>query len=284
MALKPNNQTQSGERLSSEGENRQIRLAIVGSSHLAALKLAEQRGLVQAEGFDICFYGGAGALFTYMVCQDRFLDMKSAEHALLVTDGKYETLPIDDFDAFLFHGAGYSYSAFLRRFNLAGLPLNKVSAAFLQETARQSLDLPFAARKVALQVLEDVDVPVVISPTPLKAQRSKLFENTVVADTDMHSLDVALGKAFEERGMHYVAQPTETISDNIYTDDRFTTGSVRLKGELEEQHGDEDFGHMNAEYGALVLRDALAKIRGLVEQRWANSRRRTEARKRRMRK
>ena len=282
MPLKLNRLVQKLGRLPFRGKDDRIRLAIVGNSHLAALKLAERDGLIEAEDFDICYYGGAGALFANMVFQDGLLDMKSKKNALLVTDGRYAALPVDAFDAFMFHGASYSYSALLRRYGGAGVSPNTVSSAFLLETARQSLYLPFIANNVAFAVREDVDVPVVISTNPLKAQRSRQFANTSVADTDIRKLDAALHTAFKEKGIHYIAQPADSIAGNVYTDDRFSIGSVRLKGDLTTQHDEEDFGHMNAEYGALVLRDALAKIRELVAQQHVKTDRRAEARKKRI--
>jgi hypothetical protein len=56
-----------------------------------------------------------------------------------------------------------------------------------------------------------------------------------------------------------IRQPPETLSNPIQTLQIYKRGSVRtFQGNLDIEHGEDDHQHMNAAYGALVLRAALS--------------------------
>jgi len=54
----------------------------------------------------------------------------------------------------------------------------------------------------------------------------------------------------------YIPQPAETTVGGLLTQAQYSAGSTRLRSD-EEQHDDEDIKHMNGEYGAVCLRNAL---------------------------
>jgi hypothetical protein len=59
-------------------------------------------------------------------------------------------------------------------------------------------------------------------------------------------------------GAEVLFQPDETISNHLFTDHRFCTGSVCLEEGLSLRHPATDFAHMNAQYGATVLEKLLS--------------------------
>lgn len=75
------------------------------------------------------------------------------------------------------------------------------------------------------------------------------------------ALDVFISElesAHLRAGIDFVQQPPETIGTLGMTKAGYTRGSVRLVSG--EEHPTEDHGHMNAEYGTLVMRDLLDRI------------------------
>lgn len=68
----------------------------------------------------------------------------------------------------------------------------------------------------------------------------------------------AVGRALGEIGIGYVPPPRDTIGPLGLTPARFARGSSRLASG--HAHDEDDIGHMNGDYGALVLRDLMTRI------------------------
>ncbi len=65
--------------------------------------------------------------------------------------------------------------------------------------------------------------------------------------------EAALAAELNEAGALLLPQPADSIVDELYSRDDLSRGSKRVRG---ESHEDDDCSHLNAEYGAMVIRDA----------------------------
>jgi hypothetical protein len=55
-------------------------------------------------------------------------------------------------------------------------------------------------------------------------------------------------------------QPADTVEDRLFTAERFSRGAKRLLEDLDAEHGEENYNHMNAEFGCHVMRELLTEI------------------------
>ena len=81
------------------------------------------------------------------------------------------------------------------------------------------------------------------------------------SDDDVRALAVfidAMERALAEIDIGYVPPPLETIGPLGLTRSKYTLGSTRLASG--RAHPEDDFSHMNGEYGELVLRDLMKRI------------------------
>ena len=69
-----------------------MKVAIVGNSHLAALKLAVQRNGFSHERIDIDFWGLPGPDFDSITCSAGLLQTPRKSFVLHISDGLYESL------------------------------------------------------------------------------------------------------------------------------------------------------------------------------------------------
>src|ERR1700722_9794672 len=81
-----------------------MKIAVIGNSHLAALKLAVKDGLFYAKELEITFWGVAGKGFAETSYECGHFRTPYRNFALKVSDGQHETLPAHAFDAIVFHG------------------------------------------------------------------------------------------------------------------------------------------------------------------------------------
>jgi hypothetical protein len=92
------------------------------------------------------------------------------------------------------------------------------------------------------------------APWSLDAPRGRLLGEIVKAGLGRPFVEWtrrALADAFSDTAAILV-QPQETVQDDIFTVPAYAKGSVRLRKEIVE-HEDDDYQHMNAEFGALML-------------------------------
>lgn len=72
------------------------------------------------------------------------------------------------------------------------------------------------------------------------------------------------GKLREDYDFHVLNQPEATLTEDGLTLDEFGIGSTRLREGFDEEHRDNEFLHMNARYGALILRQLADKLQAIA--------------------
>src|ERR1700693_624705 len=81
-----------------------MKVCVIGNSHMAALKLAIRQGVYVNSENAFTFWGTPGDSFNEITYANREFSTPHTPVVLEVSDSHYVTLPIDDFDALVFHG------------------------------------------------------------------------------------------------------------------------------------------------------------------------------------
>jgi hypothetical protein len=151
------------------------------------------------------------------------------------------------------------------RTRLARRPL--VSASAFDATLRGTVRASHAGHLTS-RLAEECDLPVYYLPTPRPSAALKhMSSGSMLARADedgwgeliARKIDAAIDDALDGLA-RVVPQPPETIERSLFTLAKFSQGSSRLNDDG-TAHADYDSVHMNAQYGALVLRDLIGRLR-----------------------
>jgi hypothetical protein len=230
-----------------------MKVAIVGNSHLAALKLAVQRNGFSHERLDIDFWGLPGPDFDSITCSAGLLQTPRKSFVLHISDGLYESLPVRDFDAIVLHGVGLNVSDYLLSLRKASEHLRCYSSAFLEDGLRSCIE-NVPSWNLVRSLRAEFDGRLLMSAMPLSSEDGTKFKDISVADDELARLNDHIGAVLGKMGVEYVPQPPDTILDGKYTKREYSLDSVRLAAKLCYKHPDDDYIHMNERYGSLVLR------------------------------
>jgi len=241
-------------------------ICVIGDSHTVALK----QGLPAVEGefpdCNIVFFGGHGDSLNDLTVADGKLVPGS--HRLqrlfkITSEGEESIAP--RYDVYLLAGVA------LRLFGAARLCI-----AALQRQAKTGEDVTLSddelfrlihsafAKTIANDVMTKLrqisDAPAFLIATPYPGQSAdtqiwKRLKKSVPLDRLENAYNTACETLCAAHGVRFLRQPAETIARNgVTTWERYTRGAT---AEIERVSDDT---HMNAEFGAIVLRDALREI------------------------
>lgn len=238
-----------------------MKIAIVGNSHLAALKVAVRDGLFAADQLDVTFWGLAGPEFASITYEGGLLKTPYRHFALKVSDGRYDELPVHEFDAIVFHGTPLDPGLYLDSLRNAARDLRCYSIACLRDGLQTHIESD-PTWSIVRSLRADYDRRVLMSPIPFKAESSAQFEGRTITADELSLLNSCIGASLCSVGGEYVAQPSDTISDYSYTKPEFCVHSVRLLGGLSIKHPEDDYIHMNGHYGACVLHGIHTQLSG----------------------
>lgn len=264
------------------------RVLVLGNSHIAAVKSAHGQGAAPWPGLAVEFAGGQGDTLAALELQEgRLTPRTQAARRNLQALNKRAEWALADYDAFVVVGCQvgiYRAQMPYRKARFLGLPsaaegveppLVPVSRAMfdlsVREGVAQSLGGALALRLVAGLRDEGLTARVMVAEQPrpsfdCRHQRHRfrgLFQARESGD------DMVLSDVFESAasralpGASFLPQPEQTRHGGMFTQPRFSVGSVRLTAGERIAHPEDDFIHTNAEYGALVLdqiAEALAPV------------------------
>jgi hypothetical protein len=229
-----------------------MKMAVVGNSHLAALKLAVQRDLFAQERLDITFWGLPGPEFNGISYSAGMLQTPFKSLVLHISDGLYESLPVREFDAIFFHGVALNVSEYLLSLRKASEHLRRYSDSLLRDGLRSRMEqMPSWSLVTSLRA--EFGGRLLMSAMPLSSEDGARFQGISVTDDELAHLNRHIGAVLGEIGVEYVPQPSDTIRDSKYTKREFCVDSVRLAAKLCIKHPDDDYIHMNEKYGVQVL-------------------------------
>lgn len=255
------------------------RLAIIGNSHVGALKRAWDASTPRPEGFEVSFFGipdkqqryfhldldlvyrlrpnmgartAAVAAMAEKINGATSLDVSGMDAVVLCGAPTFqrqfsEILATYDVDGYRAAGAARrmsraAFEAVCDDFGAAILP----SPRWLRAAAiprRAVLPRPLPAEGAATSAIPDYAFWRVLAARPdgARAMVERLF--------------TGMATAHAKHGIDLLRQPAATIEPSGLTAGIYTHGSTRLRAE--ERHPEEDISHMNARYGALCLRMVL---------------------------
>jgi hypothetical protein len=122
------------------------------------------------------------------------------------------------------------------------------------------------ALRVISQLRELTTVPIYYAPNP--------YGSILVLDSKMHThfrlewmrkhafcfYKNCIEDIFTRLNVIFFEQPADTIINEMFTKNEYSRGSVKLKLGMSSFHRDDDYFHMNAEFGAHSLRDILISV------------------------
>ena len=241
-----------------------MKIAIVGNSHLAALKLAVRDDLFRGKRLDVSFWGLPGPEFRSMTYENGRFQTPHKALALKISDGRYESLPVHDFAAIILHGMVLNPSDYLFSLRKASDDLLCYSTAFLREGLQACIEQA-PSWDLVRSLRTDYDRRVLMSCMPLKSEDSAQFQGLSIMADEWNLLNSHIGAILCDIGVEYVPQPSDTVCDYKYTKREFCVHSVRFAAKLSYEHPDDDYIHMNGQYGARVLRDIDVRLGATTE-------------------
>ena len=125
----------------------------------------------------------------------------------------------------------------------------------------------FVATATLVKLRQITDRPIDMIPAPMPSEAipapifARLRKSGDAHRVAAHFLSAASSVA-KEAGAGFLEQPAQTLSNPIQTLLAYSRGSMKtFKGNLDIEHGGDDYQHMNAAYGELVLRAAFSRPR-----------------------
>jgi hypothetical protein len=236
-----------------------MKIALVGNSHLAALKLAVRRHLFAQEGLDISFWGLPGPEFHSITLSAGLLQTPSKSFVLQISDGLYESLPVHEFDAIVFHGVALNVSDYLLSLRKVSPHLRSYSNAFLGDGLRSCMEQA-PSWNLVRSLRSEFGGRLLMSAMPLSSEDGTKFKGISITDDELALLNTHIGAELGKINIEYVSQPPGTIRDGKYTKREFCIDSVRLAAKLCYKHPDDDYIHMNEQYGSEVLHAVGARL------------------------
>ncbi|HEY5238845.1 MAG TPA: hypothetical protein VIJ62_10735 [Rhizomicrobium sp.] len=254
------------------------RVCVVGNSHIAALKL----------GWDIIEYGYPHINLTFFGSPRKNLRDLRVENGALIA-GSEKTLKhlqstskgqgeitAEKFDVFLVVAMDfgvrrledlYRHHRSEEHKNVKGASHYISNACFL--LAAKGLLRNTLAFEIAGKLKQLTNNPVMFVPQPLPS--ADISGDPLWEDIIHHGDDVPLARAFSKiaseltaNGDPVIQQPEGTKSGDMFTKSEMSKGSRRLTRNFNVEHPDDDYWHMNQDYGAAVLRNAIRLIKGQV--------------------
>jgi len=250
-----------------------MRLCILGNSHAAAWKLAWDQHQSSFNGTTIRFFAAPGGNLKALTASNGKLiaDRPKLQKYLQVTAG-CDSISPDEYDAFCILACGTTVLSLLKVYrgyrteNHRGLSEEQ---ELISEPCFDAAAASMVAENFAFDLqrsLESVtSKPIFLVPQPMPSEAilsdpSEGIWRRAHEAGDESNLAASFLRVLDKVGegrLHIVSQPEGTLKSGLLTDKAYSEGSVRLKDPAEE-HPENDYLHMNAEFGLLALRHFIA--------------------------
>lgn len=242
------------------------KVCLIGNSHVGALKLGWPQIQAQFPGIELVFFASAGLSITFevldgkLVCPD-----PRARHRMAVTSEREGDIE-PNYDAYVLCGLALSsmrafraHSAKRMEFRAAGKALGSSVedyVAAMEPAIRDTIAIDVTAK---LRTLTRAPIFVIATPLPARERHVELWgrlkENKQEA-TVVQAYNAACTNVAGEYGAIFVPQPAETTDETgLTTRNRFYLLRPDQVAEEKSLHT-----HMNPDFGAIVLRDALERV------------------------
>lgn len=250
-----------------------MKICVLGNSHLAAFKLGWEQIAHGYPGVTADFFGMGRDTFKHTKLENGEIVASKPElvEKMKLFSGGKSAIPVAEYDAFVVVGLVAGMIRLLRYLpghGIAGEMEDRpqiVSYEMVQDTWDEyvaTTPMPHL-----IDMLREVsDAPIVHFMRPMRSSaildddsaRARFFQ-TMIESGDMPYAHDLLARVMEPHlkgRMVNVPQPVETTVGMALTDKAFSIGSTTLRDE-DLQHDDDDVSHMNADYGAICMAQAL---------------------------
>lgn len=248
------------------------RICFIGDSQVAALRQALDDPRASAHADRIAIYGSRGQGLFSLRDEDGSLvtDEKKVRQDLKFTGGS-RAIKLRKYDAFCVVGSLVKLEwtdEIVRDYATIGMGLSGrrlVSENLMRQMFEEAMRQTLAYHLLGL--VEGAGKPVFFIPCPLHSEGIVGHERGAVIRS---MIEAGLGDDYFARFARardaiigpkatIIHQPEETIAPPFFTKRAYGLGSIRLTKHRVE-HGDDDFGHMNQDFGVLMLSKALNVI------------------------
>jgi len=250
------------------------RVCFVGDSHVAALRQALDDPGCEQFLDRLTIFGSQGKTLDTVELVDNHIvsDEKRVRRNFKLTGGR-KFIDLDAFDAFCVVGCQMEmdlveplYSTFAP-VEMGLKRRQPVSSALFDIMLQEIFKTTIAYKLVNMLAQSGKPVYQILnarySDEILEHSKGKFFQELIDSGADGKFLErfrKAVDVVFGPTAI-MIEQPPSTFSPPMFTSPTFSSGSKRLGKGLKE-HPEDDFHHMNAEYGALMLSRAFELIDG----------------------
>ena len=250
------------------------KIGVIGNSHLAAFKLGWEIIKSDFPNIDLVFFGSPATTMRSFEINENGLFPKTdilKENIKWTSDG-FEYIP-KDMSGYILVGMGYSF--------LHLLALQKVHRLFdyYDENSTHQLisesyfnkamegTLYNSNASTIVDMLKQItDAPMYYAPNPYpsisvvddSSDKYEYFKFTEIMERAFRYYNESVDTVFTDKGVRFFSQPEETIVNSMFTRERYSKNSVKLKRGLKALHDPQDYFHMNDQFGAMSLRDILS--------------------------
>lgn len=227
-----------------------MRIALVGNSHAAMMKGGWDMIAGAFPEIGMTFFASPkGSLDGLVVDGGRLVarDEALAQRLALTSGGRVGIDPVD-FDIFVLVGLDLA----VRRID------PRLSGALRKVTAERALDC--LSMKIARQLRALCDKPILCLPTPRRAADGGQTDRDTEATVARYRAGTeALTAVLPVQRIRVLGQPVETLVSSGQTAMHWSRGARKMpRGDgTQDAFGDDDTRHMNADFGALWLRQVL---------------------------
>ena len=242
------------------------KVCLIGNSHVAALKLGWPQVQARFPATDLVFFASAGLSITFEVQDGKLVcpDPRIRKRLALTSGGEGDVAPV--YDVYVLCGLELSsmraFRAYAAKRRAEGAKVGRTVDDFvaaMKPALRDTIAIEVAAK---LRTLTDAPIFAIATPLPAQERHVELWDRLKslgLEATVAQSYDIACSDVAGEQGATFLPQPAETVGENgLTTRNRFYLLRPDQVAAEKSLHT-----HMNPDYGAIVLRDALEKIGAL---------------------
>lgn len=251
-----------------------MNIGVIGNSHLASFKLGWELIKESYPNIQMTFFGSPTTSMRALEVKGGQLVPKTqlVKDNLIWTSGGLDAIP-GNMDAYFCVGMGFSFIHLIALLKDHRVPRDFVSGKgdlhLISDDFYESAMLGTLKNSVALRVISQLKQisasKIICSPNPygdcslLQSPDYDYFGFDETRELAFQFYKKHLKLMMDDAGAIPVEQPEETIVDRMFTAEAYSRGSVKLKKGMHSAHAENDYFHMNGDFGAISLK-------GLIEQ------------------
>jgi hypothetical protein len=244
------------------------RVAVLGNSHLGALKRAWDAGLAKSQAeLELVFFGAPRRTLVELraIRDELTTEDPSVRKSLALTSGMTDPrVRLRTYDAVLLHGLigrNWAVPLALKLDEYSRGTGSFVSTGLVQDILRE--DFRNSVLQHVVQLIRSISqVPLFVSPQPFICEdvTYRQMHNALQPPLLPQLYERYIESEVTAAALIYVPQNPVTVVDHCFTRRGFAVDGIRLRTDTTHDPGD-DLRHKNESYGRIVIDDFLSKLR-----------------------